>query len=119
MEILVALIIVGVLATIGIAQYAAHREAVLDKEADANLRLIQSAQRIYRMEVGGFVACGNTLQINNILRLMLPTGAAARWNYKVVSNTAVFDGRAQRLAPGRLRNWCMDHDDTSPASCTY
>ena len=117
MESLIALIIIAVLATIGIAQYTAHRESVLDKEAIANLKLIQSAERIYKMEAGIYIACTNTGQVNTRLRLLLPS-VTPRWNYKVdnIAGTPpphTFRGKAERTS-GTVRYWCIDQNTDEP-----
>ncbi len=120
METIVVLIIIGVLATIGVAQYTAHREAVLDKEAIANLKLIQSAERIYKMEIGAYIAAGNNSTVNSLLNLMLPE-AGSRWNYKVDNVTTsphAFTGKAQRVTKAN-HVWCTNQSVTTeePYAC--
>jgi prepilin-type N-terminal cleavage/methylation domain-containing protein len=118
METMVVVIIVGVLATIGLAQYSTHREAVLDKEAVANLKIIQSAERIYRMEIGAYVPCNDAAALNNILRLLLPGGASPKWEYRVADvGAAAFIARARRA--GRV--WCLDQAAEEPSrnTCAY
>ncbi len=92
-EVVVVIVILGILATLGLTQYGSARERVLDKEASANLRLIQAGQRIWNMEEGvgagvfynsGAVQLepgGAITNINDNLRLVLPITANRSWNY--------------------------------------
>ena len=86
-ETVVVVIIVGILAVLGITQYGSYRESTLDKEAAANLKLIRSAERIYRMETGAYYpATGSQADIatiNTNLKLDLPASATRNWNYQV------------------------------------
>ncbi len=131
-EMLIVVIIIGVLATLALTQYGRHREGVLDKEASANLKLIQSAQRIYKMEFGFYADCGNTStgeesDINDQLRLLLPTDANRKWAYKITDWTHVvsppsdtFTAKAQRQGSDS-RVWCINQATDEPYStgCTW
>ena len=55
-ELLVVVLIVGVLAALALPGFGTSKERVLDREAKANLALIQAAEKIYRMEVSTY--CG-------------------------------------------------------------
>jgi hypothetical protein len=62
------------------------KERALDREAKANLKLIQAAEKIYRMEVTWFYPKGETADtdgINSFLRLFLPTGEKRNWSYSI------------------------------------
>lgn len=95
LELLVVLIIIGVLSTLGITHYAGIRERALDREAQANLKLIISADRIFRMEDDNnawFISQGNDpaeeiADINNHLKLSLPAADNRNWNYAVTRTT--------------------------------
>ncbi|MFA5144986.1 MAG: prepilin-type N-terminal cleavage/methylation domain-containing protein [Candidatus Omnitrophota bacterium] len=93
MEILVVIIIVAILATLAINQYRSYKEHELDKEAQATLRLIMGAEKIYRMEIGGYYASGPTQptaisNINTNLRLSISTATNRNWDYITTADNA-------------------------------
>jgi prepilin-type N-terminal cleavage/methylation domain-containing protein len=110
MELLVVIVIIGVLATLGFAQYGTYRERTLDQEAQANLRLIVAAERIYRMEVGDYWSRASRDDINAGLRMLIPAG---NWNYRATATCA----EATRAA-GTARQWSLDYNnpDAPPAT---
>jgi prepilin-type N-terminal cleavage/methylation domain-containing protein len=113
MEFLVVLVVIGVLATLGFAQYGTYRERTLDQEAQANLRLIVAAERIYRMEVGGYWARDTRDDINNGLRMLMP---GANWGYRATTSCA----EATRTVGGTTRRWSLNYatPDADPATTT-
>ena len=86
METMVVIMIIGILATLGVSQYMGYMERVYDREAEANLRMILSAERVRFIESDTtppvYVAAATTLLVNNNLRLTIPT-ANTKWNYSV------------------------------------
>jgi type II secretory pathway pseudopilin PulG len=82
-ELMVVIVIIGILATISIVHLTISNEKALDREVQSNLKLIASAEKLYRMEAGSYIACGNETLINSNLRLMIPTAATRKWNYTV------------------------------------
>jgi prepilin-type N-terminal cleavage/methylation domain-containing protein len=119
-ELIVVIIIVGILATLAISQFFSQKELTLDKEAQTNLKLIASAEKIYRLENAFYIGAGDTSITNNMLRLSLPI-SDPNWNYKVVgSSTTAFTGKAGRT-PGNSPVWCIDQSTEVPynASCTW
>ena len=116
METMVVIMIIGILATLGVSQYMGYMERVYDREAEANLRMILSAERVSFIESDTtppvYVAAATTLLVNNNLRLTIPT-ANTKWNYSVftymVGGLADTDfcAQAARVSPppGRARNW--------------
>jgi type II secretory pathway pseudopilin PulG len=99
---MIVLIIIGVLATLAINQFFGPKEQALEREAVANLKLIAAAEKIYRMEVGGYVSAADTSEVNSKLSLMLPD-TSPKWAYKV-TNVSVpgdtFTGVAGRVTGG-------------------
>ncbi|HTZ11412.1 MAG TPA: prepilin-type N-terminal cleavage/methylation domain-containing protein [Candidatus Margulisiibacteriota bacterium] len=80
-ELLIVVIIIGVLVSFAAPQFAVTKERALDKEAQANLRLIQAAERIYKMEISFYYpysGSANRDGINTDLKLSLP---AVNWGY--------------------------------------
>ncbi|MBU1727433.1 MAG: type II secretion system GspH family protein [Candidatus Omnitrophica bacterium] len=105
LEMIVVIIIVGILATLGFSQYGSYREKVVDKEAQANLKLIQAAERIYRMEYGFYYPyqqSATAAQINDMLRLTLPT---KNWNYTATGDDNTFNADADRKMVPKTYYW--------------
>lgn len=117
LELVIVIVIIGILSTFGIAQYRSAHEQALDREAQVNLRLILGAERVWRMEDNNnpprYTACGPlTNACNTTLRLVIPAGANAQWNYRV-NVQAVGANPAQRFAAqatrtrAPVRRWCV------------
>ena len=101
-EIIIVVIIIGILVTFAMPQFVKTKERTLDREAQANLKLIQSAERIYRMEKGVFyppsASTGVIANINSYLRLSLPA-SGTNWGYAVDSTGS---GNATATRSGRV-----------------
>ncbi len=118
MELLIVIVIVGILVTLAMVNYSGVREQTFDKEAKANLKLIQAAQRIYHMENTFFYPCAgcatpaDTAGINSNLRLSLPT-ANPNWTYSAWGGATT--GCARATASGTIntpvRSWFMRTND--------
>jgi len=96
-ELIIVILIVGILAALALPQFSKTKEHAIGKEAIANLKLIAAAEKIYRMEVNAYYpipageVSGSTAitNINNYLRLSMPSGATKNWDYAVSSLTNV------------------------------
>lgn len=100
-EVVVVIIIIGILVALALPGFGVTKERTLDKEAKASLRLIQAAQKIYRMEMGFYFprdpsnptgrSSSDVSEINTSLKVRLrlpPTPPQAlSWNYMVDSVT--------------------------------
>lgn len=114
MELMVVLIIVGILAILALPQFRTAREKALDKEAQANLKIIQAAEKIYRMEATFYPTDAytpDTAAVNSMLLLDIPP--TANWAYSVDSTVLPFRGKAVRSIDGRI--WCIRKDDLEPS----
>lgn len=118
LEILVVIIIIGILATFGIAQYYPVRERALGKEAIANLKLIAAAEKIYRMEHGkyypGAIAASedDVTDINDNLKLLL---TETNWDYEIAGGSDnSFSAMARRQGSGGYLNcqYSLAYDDS-------
>jgi prepilin-type N-terminal cleavage/methylation domain-containing protein len=117
LELLVVLIIIGVLSTLGITHYGGVREQALDREAVANVLLIMSAERIYRMEDDNqlWYYSNDVGQLNTNLKLSLSPG---NWNYNTVNAAGVFCVEAQRNgSDGRFWHMFFGQQNASRGSC--
>ena len=120
LEILAVIIIIGVLATLGLPRFGPMRERALDKEAKANLKLIQAAEKIYRMEISVFWPNdGTTVGVEEPLDRGLNTNlkldlSDSDWTYQASSNlgSSPLDARATRNNPptGWARTYSIDED---------
>jgi prepilin-type N-terminal cleavage/methylation domain-containing protein len=117
-ELVIVIIIIGILATLATTQYGGAREKAVDKEAISNLKLIQSAEKIYRMESNNNTyyppaGSANTTDINTNLKLSLSAGTNRYWDYTAYANGT---GAATRY-PGASRTWTLPIDAEN-ATCT-
>lgn len=95
-EVIVVIIIIGILVALALPGFGVTKERALDKEAKANLRLIQAAQKIYRMETGFYFprdaanpsgrTSSDVSEINTSLKVRLPAPPKTlSWNFMVDS----------------------------------
>lgn len=111
-EVIIVVIIIGILVTFAMPQFSKTRERAFDNEAKANLRLMQAAEKIYKMEIGGYYGPSNVIAaINTNLKLSIP--AVSKWNYSVTNNLG--DSAAQRAGGGRTWSLTIAADDPSCA----
>ncbi len=108
-ELMVVLIIIGILASIALPNYNKIKERAIDKEAIANLKLIQAAEKIYKMEIGGYYSNSGASNINTNLKLDL---TEKNWQFGANS---LGTGKADRVSGGR--NWTINIGDSEPC-CT-
>jgi len=107
-EVIIVLIIIGIVVSFAVPQFAVTKERALDKEAKASLAIMRAAERIYKMESGAYYpSSGNTSVINDIntyLKLNLPPAASSNWSYTVFSTGVI---QAIRSVGGS-RTWSLD-----------
>lgn len=128
-ELIIVVIIIGILATFAMPQYAKSKERSLDNEAKVNLVMIQAAENLYKIEVSSFYAAtGGTAHadLNSHLNISLPP-AGEKWNYTVkdipavpavppaVGTPAGVCAQATRNGYDN-RNWKMTNTDNAPST---
>lgn len=112
MELIVAVVVVGILAAVAMPSYSNAKEQALDKEARANLGLLQAAERVVRMETSAYYPTSGSQSspssINTNLRVQL---TETNWDYTVYST-----GRATAVRTGgpRPRTWELLINSTQP-----
>ncbi len=110
-EVIVVVLIIAILVTFALPQFANTRERAFDNEAKANLKLIQAAEKIYKMEMGAYYDATGAAQINSSLKLSLPV--SSKWSYDIQNVTATTaDSVATRVgAGGRVWRLLINQDD--------
>lgn len=108
-ELIMVILIIGILAALAFPQFSKTKEHAIGKEAISNLKLIAAAEKIYRMEASAYypIPAGpesSITNINNYLRLSIPSGATKNWNYAVNSSNAT--STATRTATGGSYSGC-------------
>ncbi|MGD0337056.1 MAG: prepilin-type N-terminal cleavage/methylation domain-containing protein [Candidatus Omnitrophota bacterium] len=114
-ELVVVVVVIAVLISIAFPIYTTTKERAFDKEATANLKLIQAAQKIYKMEAGGYYSSNLIDDINTYLRLDIPKSATKNWGYNVTNETAGASGTATRI--GNSRSWSFSYNSTGDPGC--
>lgn len=121
-ELIIVVIIIGILASIAIPAYMHTQERAFDSDAKASVKLIQAAERIYRLESGfyyppsGSVSVNSTINTN--LKLSLPV-TTPKWTYTANSTG---NASALRTSGSHIRTWTLlianDNATCSPpANC--
>jgi prepilin-type N-terminal cleavage/methylation domain-containing protein len=101
-EMLVALIVTGVLLSIGVPKFQQSLEQSRADVAGANLRAIWAAQRLYWLENRSYAPDLNTLLSANLIDPSLPT-TTTPYSYVIASSSeSWFTGTATR---GGSTNW--------------
>lgn len=100
-ELIVVVIVIGILTSFVVPQFAVTKERALDREAISVLGLIWAAERAYRMEEGVYYTSASIPTLNTELRLNIP--ASSSWNYSVsIAGINCFI-RAVRIGGPRVR----------------
>jgi general secretion pathway protein G len=111
-ELVIVVIIIGILVSFAIPQFGTTKERALDKEANVNLKLIQAAEKIYRMENTFYypnIGTAVTSEINTNLKLSLPE-SNVNWSY--VADSAG-KGESTRTGAG-ARVWTLPVNQEEP-----
>ena len=99
MELIVVVVITGILAALALPQYNKSKEHSLGLEAQANLKLIAAAEKVYRMERNTYIPEANIAGINYDLKLSMPSSSSRNWDYSVNPAAAsTFTATATRLS---------------------
>lgn len=119
-EVLIIVVIIGILATFALPQYAKVKERALDNEAKANIVMIQSAEKLFKIESNFFYDSGSSQptsisNINSNLNLSLPDDAARKWDYFAKKNNLSVSVCVQATRNGDdFRSWSMSDTDNFP-----
>ena len=118
-ELIIVVIVVGILVSFGMPAYLKAKTKAIDREAQSQLKLIQAAQKVYRMETNNYIACVDNDDCDTKLNTELPpgTGNGGNWNYSV----AVVGGvpptfNVQAVGSRGTSDWQIDQDDEKASS---
>ena len=118
---MVVILAISIMASLALPSFTVSKEMSLNKEANMTLKLIQSAERIYRIENDYYANCSSISSINTNLRLYIPTSANRNWNYSVSVSGSNFTASATRLG-GNNRTYTINktaEDPTTNASSEW
>jgi len=117
-EVLVVILVIAILVALALPNFKKSRESAFNKEAKANLKLIQAAERIYYIENAFFLpppgeGPADSIKINTWLKLTLPTGSGPHniWDYATTSQGAA--NATRRGSDERV--WTLEKDQGEPA----
>lgn len=117
-EIIIVVVIIGILATLAIVRYGPSREDIFNREAQENLRLIQAAEKLYRVRSvniyytsTGVTPADHIAAINTYLKLDLSTVNNRIWNYTTDLNGCV---QAIRTSDGRVWRMTISENESVP-----
>ncbi len=116
LELIIVVIILAILVSISLPLFSKTKEKAVDKEAQASVRLIMAAEKIYRMEVGAYygTSLGNQ-DVNNNLRLSLPYRNNRNWNYRTTAGGGSdCCAEARRYSGPDTRPWRIRTDEDEP-----
>jgi len=119
LELIIVIMIIGVLAALALPNFGRSRERAFDREAIANLKLMQAALEIYRLQYGFYYRYNGSADITGInynLKLALPTGANRNWNYTI---PAPQNGTAQAMRTTGSRNWTLNVTADEPTCSPF
>jgi prepilin-type N-terminal cleavage/methylation domain-containing protein len=115
-ELIIVVIIIAVLAGIAIPGFLGAQKHAIDSDAQTQLKLIQTAEKVYEMEQQQYIGCGSNSDCNDKLGLELPPNTAngGKWNYSVSSDGQSFTAVA--CGSEGTDEWRIDQDLTEASS---
>jgi prepilin-type N-terminal cleavage/methylation domain-containing protein len=113
LEVVVVVVIIGILVTFAMPAYVVARRGAIDREAQSQLKLIQSAEIMVRLETGNYITCTDNLNCNAGLNLDLPPTRAntGNWDYVITSANIATTFLARASGTRGTSNWQIDEDD--------
>lgn len=116
LELLITIIIVGILVSFAIPNYYKAREHALGRAAIANLKLMDAAEEIYRLEIGTYYPSdgskqGDLTEINKYLKLSISDD---NWYYNITGSASAFNATADRENSGGYNDcqYSVAHNST-------
>jgi len=82
-ELIVAIVVIGILVAIAVPNYNKAKERALVKEAISNLNIVAASEKIYYVEHSTYTECANTAACNEAFHLQLD---GTNWKYRAEIN---------------------------------
>jgi len=125
LELMAVVIVIGILASFALPQYAKIKQRSLDEEAKTTLSMIMAAERMYKIENSVFcappAACNSIDDINSSLSLSLDEIGVGNWDYRVSSTdtTSYQSCCVQAKSRDGSKYWSLKNSDIDfyPAGC--
>ncbi|MFH1397043.1 MAG: type II secretion system protein [Candidatus Omnitrophota bacterium] len=119
LELYIVLVIISILATLSVMNFAGSTERVADREAISSLKILQSAQKGYFVEMGRYYPnstinnVSDIMAINNNLSVSLSNNTNRNWNYTVYSSGCV---QARRFSSDQRYFNLTNSSDAEPSA---
>jgi len=120
-ELIAVVIIIGILAVIAFPTYRKAVLKVRDREAQAMLKLIKEAERLYQLDYDTYTNCKDTAECNALLDLDI---SSHYWNFSVSgASPTQFCANAHTLDSTQTQydDWYISEamDEPSTTGCTH
>ena len=116
-ELMVALIIIGVLVSLAIPGFSRTKERAFDKEAQIGLNLIAAGEKMYRVRIGSYYPSSGTVDKSDIEDNLQLDLSSSSWEYNITGLGGTnFNATAVRNGPASWsRQWLINA--TGDLSC--
>ena len=116
-ELMVALIIIGVLVSLAIPGFSRTKERAFDKEAQIGLNLIAAGEKMYRVKIGSYYPSSGTVDKSDIEDNLQLDLSSSSWEYNITGLGGTnFNATAVRNGPASWgRQWLINA--TGDLSC--
>ena len=116
-ELMVALIIIGVLVSLAIPGFSRTKERAFDKEAQIELNLIAAGEKMYRAKIGSYYPSSGTVDKSDIEDNLQLDLSSSSWEYNITGLGGTnFNATAVRNEPASWsRQWLINA--TGDLSC--
>ena len=116
-ELMVALIIIGVLVSLAIPGFSRTKERAFDKEAQIGLNLIAAGEKMYRVKIGSYYPSSGTVDKSDIEDNLQLDLSSSSWEYNITGLGGTnYNATAVRNGPASWsRQWLINA--TGDLSC--
>jgi len=109
-ELMVALIIIGVLVSLAIPGFSRTKERAFDKEAQIGLNLIAAGEKMYRVKIGSYYPSSGTVDKSDIEDNLQLDLSSSSWEYNITGLGGTnYNATAVRNGPASWgRQWLIN-----------
>jgi len=116
LELIIVIVLIGIVVVFAAPHFYGAQRKARDSQAKAILKLIQAAEKTYRLKRGGFTECADTGQCNAALNLSLST--TGDWAYSI-SGATQNQFCIQATGAAGTQNWFISEAmDEAGGACT-